>query len=62
MKKNKNTMRWKCISIALDFPLEFRVFFAFIILEILTGHKKKVGNLSESSQEKSSERKKKSIG
>ena len=35
-------MGQKCVSIALDFPLEFRVFFfAFIILKIRTGHKKK---------------------
>ena len=34
-------MGYKCVSIALDFRLGFRVFFAFIILEILTGHKKK---------------------
>ena len=31
----------KWVSIALVFPFEFRVVFAFIILEILTGHKKK---------------------
>ena len=39
--KEKKIMGWKCVSIALDFRLGFRVFFAFTILEILTGHKKK---------------------
>ena len=41
VKETKKIMGWKCVSIALDFPLEFRVFFAFIILKIRTGHKKK---------------------
>ena len=34
----------------------FEFFIAFINLEILTGHKKKVGNVSECSEGKSSER------
>ena len=51
----------KWVSIALVFPFEFRVVFAFIILEILTGHKKKiVCKFSACSQKKYSERKKKS--
>ena len=56
---NKNCMVYKWVSIALVFPIEFRDFFAFTLIEILTGHKKKVRNLSECSQENSCERKKK---
>ena len=35
------SMVQKWVSIGVVFSLKFRVFFAFIILEILTGHKKK---------------------
>ena len=61
--KKKNSMGEKRVSIALDFPLEFRDFFCIhysrnterALLKI-------VGKLSECSLEKSSERKKKSMG
>jgi len=41
VQENKNCMVYKWVSIALVFPIEFRDFFAFTLIEILTGHKKK---------------------
>ena len=43
VQENKNCMVYKWVSIALVFPIEFRDFFAFTMIEILptTGHKKK---------------------
>ena len=56
------SMVQKWVSIALVFPFEFRVVFAFIILEILTGHKKKiVCKFSACSQKKIQYKKKKKI-
>jgi len=40
VQENKNCMVYKWVSIALVFPIEFRDFFAFTMIEILTGHKK----------------------
>ena len=55
-------MLYEWNSIALVFPLEFRDFFAFIILEIRKQHKKEiVRNVSECILENSRERKKNSM-
>ena len=60
VKDKKNSMVQNCVFITLGFLPEFRVcflFFGFIILQIMTGEKKLVGNISDCSQENCSEEK-----
>ena len=48
VKETKKIMGWKCVSIAVDFPLEFRFFFCIhYSRNTEKAEKKKVGNLSE---------------